>query len=151
MKKLLLLILFVLPVVTQAQEKTDTIFTVDEWGNRIDTTIYFIGDSIIRYADLNDIIDSVVIDNWWNPKAKPSEIPVTLQDFFDYEQECYNDSTLIQTMVMKRSKYQSSPSDNNMEIDYIQTPYPYRYEHYHKPTFEGFIAYLRKWYKNYTK
>jgi hypothetical protein len=133
-------------VITQAQVKSDTIFTVDQWGNRIDTTVYFIGDSV--YIDLDDLIDS--FDVYHPPKALPYQIPVTLQDFFDYEQECYNDSTLVQIMVMKRSKYQSHPGDNNMEIDYIQTPYPYRYDH-KKPTFEGFRAYLREWYKDYIK
>jgi hypothetical protein len=145
MKTLLISLLFCVSVITQAQVETDTIFTVDEYGNRIDTTVYFRGNSDVY--KLSDIIDTT---HWWIVKYKPSEIPVTLQDFFDYEEECYNDSTLVQIMVMKRSKYQSHPGDNNTEIDYIQTPYPYRYDH-KKPTFEGFIAYLRKWYKNYMK
>ena len=69
---------------------------------------------------------------------------ITIESLIDYQKECYNDSTLVQTYVMKRSKHQSSIGDNNMEIDYIETPYPYQYEYRHKPTLEGFIEYMKR-------
>jgi len=139
MKALLIGLLFCVSVITQAQVETDTIFTVDEYGNRIDTLIYFTGDSM--YIDLNDLIDSFYYEI---PKAKPSEIGISLQDFFDYEQECYNDSIPEDWEWVELV----SISDNGGINFYKVKKTPYKHT---EPTFEGFIAYLRKWYKNYMK
>lgn len=128
MKTLLIVIMFCVSVITQAQVKPDTIFTVDELGNRIDTLLYFPGDS------------SVYIPT----KALPCEITVTLQDFFDYEQECYNDSIPEDWEWVELA----SISDNG-GITFYEVKKTH-YKHI-EPTFEGFIAYLRKWYKNYMK
>jgi hypothetical protein len=55
------------------------------WG--IDST--YLQDYAIYVDTISPISDE------WIIKYKPSDITVTLQDLFDYEQECYNDSTLV--------------------------------------------------------
>jgi len=74
-------------------------------------------------------------------KNKLNEQNLLFQDLLDYQKKCYNDSTEMQR---GDTLYVNIEFNKPGEPDYmIVTPL---YEHKKKPTFEGFIEYMKKKY-----
>ena len=138
MKNLLIILLLFAGINCQAQTITDTIFVADEFGIITDTLVYVTGENIKYWPE--------VIEEY-HPSAY--EIYFTLGDWFDYEKECYNDSTLQLVSGEVFRFYDPSlniPPSEQWRYQLKQDSIIYHYEFVHKikPTLEGFIEYMKR-------
>ena len=64
---------------------------------------------------------------------------IQVKDLTDYQKECYDDSTYV---AERWEEYEEYPGDLVYRIKQIPSHYTHK-----KPTFEGFIEYMKRKYK----